>query len=145
MRAALATDDTASIDAALTQSSQRFPVSRRMTRPLLAAVSAVVLCTGCATVRDHTSPYFGRAPANESSCHVEVVRAVNANEVEQLATRVVDGSVFLTPFDAERILSDEACAIGADVVLISSESYGVPFVGSQAVGTLFKRLVTNRT
>ena len=104
-----------------------------------------MLCTGCATVRDTTAPYFGRAPATPSSCHVEVVRAVNASEVEQLATRVVDGSVFLTPFDAEKILTDEACAIGADVVLISSESYGVPFTGSQAVGTLFKRVAADRT
>lgn len=116
-----------------------------MTKPVLAAVSAALLCTGCATVRDNTAPYFGRAPASPSGCHVEVLRAVNASEVQQLATRVVDGSVFLTPTDAEKILADEACAIGADVVLITSEQYGVPFVGSQAVGTLFRRLATDRT
>lgn len=115
-------------------------VALAMKTPLSAAVSAALLCTGCATVRDASAPYFGRAPVHASTCNVAVVRAVNANEVEQLATRVVEGSVFLTPFDAERILSQEACAIGADVVLISSERYAVPFVGSQVVGTLFKRV-----
>ncbi len=110
-----------------------------MTKPLVAAVSSVLLCNGCATVRDDGSPYFGRAPATQSSCHVDVVRAVNASEVQQLTTRLVEGSVFLTHVDAEKILTDEACSIGADVVLISSESYGVPFAGGLVVGTFYKR------
>lgn len=68
-----------------------------------------------------------------------MVRTLDATGMTLLGTRVVEGSVFLTPFDAERILTDEACAAQADVVLVSSESYGVPFVGSSAVGSLYRR------
>lgn len=108
-----------------------------MTRAFFAV--AALLCSGCATVRDSSAPFFGRAPVDASTCKVEVTRVVTASEVEQVSTRVVEGSVFLTPVDVEKLLTDEGCAVGADVVLISSEHYGVPFVGSQAVGTLFKR------
>lgn len=90
-------------------------------------------------VRDAQSPFFGRAPVASSPCHASVVRTLDASGLTLIGTRVVEGSVFLTPFDAERILIDEACAAKADVVLVSSESYGVPFVGSSALGTLYRR------
>jgi hypothetical protein len=107
----------------------------------LVVVAAVVACMGCATVKDVNGPVFGRAPVEKTAeCKVEVVRAVDASRVQQLSTRLVDGSVFLSQGDVERILSAEACAVGADVVLISSEVYGVPFVGSYAIGTLYRRI-----
>ena len=104
-----------------------------------AFVFVAVVLSGCAVVRDAQSPFFGRAPLTAPACHATVVRTFDAKGMTLLGTRVVDGSVFLTPFDAERILTSEACAAQADVVLISSESYGVPFVGSSALGTLYRR------
>ncbi len=107
-------------------------------KPLTFILGAVLL-SGCAVVRDAHSPFFGRAPAATQPCHATVVRTLDATGMTLLGTRVVEGSVFLTPFDAERILTDEACAAQADVVLVTSESYGVPFVGSSAVGSLYRR------
>jgi len=110
-----------------------------MTNKLLLLVFAVTMFSSCAVVRDAHSPFFGRAPAATQPCHATVVRTLDATGLTLLGTRVVEGSVFLTPFDAERILTDEACAAQADVVLVSSESYGVPFVGSSAIGSLYRR------
>lgn len=57
-----------------------------------------------------------------------MVRTLDATGLTLLGTHVVDGSVFLTPFDAERILLGTWC-----------ESYGVPFAGSSAIGSLYRR------
>jgi len=102
-------------------------------------VLAAVVFSGCAVVRDAQAPFFGRAPAAAMACQAKVVRTLDASGFTLLGTRVVEGSVFLTPFDAEKILTDEACAAQADVVLVTSESYGVPFVGSSATGSLYRR------
>ena len=112
--------------------------SRVCSRPLTVIGFAVAL-SGCAVVRDAHTPLFGRAPVSAEPCAVSVVRALDPAGLTLIGTRMVEGSVFLTPFDAERILRSEACAAKADVVLVTSESYGVPFVGSSAVGSLYRR------
>ena len=62
-----------------------------------------------------------------------------ASALEALGTRLVEGSVFLSLYEVEQIFRAEACAAGANVVLISSEAYGVPFMGTHAVGTLYRK------
>ncbi|MDP3236171.1 MAG: hypothetical protein Q8S33_11730 [Myxococcales bacterium] len=103
---------------------------------LLGVVGITV--SGCATVRDENSGLFGRAP-REASCDVPVLRGVVGSEWRQTGTRLIEGSVFMTPLDVDRIAVAEACSLGADAVAVSSEFYGVPFAGSQAMAVFLKR------
>lgn len=89
-------------------------------------------------VRD-TASLFGRAP-REASCDIPILRGlVTGGSWTQQGTRLIEGSVFLTLEDVNRIATAEACSAGADAVVVTSESYGVPFAGSQAVVVLVKR------
>lgn len=97
-----------------------------------------VALSGCAIVYDEKTSIFGRAP-RDAACQVDIAREGDVSAMELLATRTVEGSGFLTPADVDRIFTGEACAIGADVVLITSEQYGVPFVGSRAAASLYRR------
>lgn len=107
---------------------------RVMTVMLMCAV-----LTGCAIVYDEKTSIFGRAPRDNATCKVDVAREGDVSTMQLLATRTVEGSGLLTPADVYRIFTSEACAIGADAVLITSEQYGVPFVGSRAAASLYKR------
>ena len=101
----------------------------------------IILCaliSGCAIVYDEKTSIFGRAPRNET-CPVQLAREGDVSSMKLLGTRTVEGSGFLTPSDVDTIFAGEACAIGADVVLITSEQYGIPFVGSRAAASLYKR------
>jgi hypothetical protein len=99
-------------------------------------VFLALVFAGCATVRDAGAPLFGRAPQT-TACELEVRRGPSPDFVE-FGSVLIEGSVFLTPQDVERIARAEACAAGADAVLLSSEAYGVPFAGSQATATFLK-------
>jgi hypothetical protein len=99
---------------------------------------AGIVVSACATVREESSGLFGRAP-REASCEVVVLRGVVSSEWTQTATHFIEGSIFMTPQDVHRIAVAEACSLGADAVAISSEFYGVPFAGSQAVAVFLKR------
>lgn len=93
--------------------------------------------SGCAVVRDAGAPFFGRAPVS-APCELEVRRGESSDFKEE-GTILVEGSVFLGPADVERIARAEGCAAGVDAVLLSSEQYGVPFVGSHATVTFLRR------
>lgn len=95
--------------------------------------------SGCAIVYDEKTSIFGRAPRDVAACTVDIAREGEVSTMTLLATRTIEGSGFLTPGDVDRIFTGEACAIGADVVLITSEQYGVPFVGSRASASLYRR------
>lgn len=95
--------------------------------------------SGCAIVYDEKTSVFGRAPRSAVDCVVDIAREGDVSAMSLLTTRTIEGSGFLTPTDVDGILMKEACAIGADVVLVTSEQYGVPFIGSRVAASLYKR------
>lgn len=102
----------------------------------------IILCavlSSCAIVYDEKTSIFGRAPRDASACTVDLAREGDVTSLTLLATRTIEGSGFLTPSDVDRIFTGEACAIGADMVLVTSEQYGIPFVGSRAAASLYRR------
>ncbi|MGV3622407.1 MAG: hypothetical protein ACO1OB_16435 [Archangium sp.] len=95
--------------------------------------------SGCAVVYDEKTSIFGRAPRDVPPCAVDIAREGDVSQLKLLATRTIEGSGYLTPSDVDRIVTSEACAIGADVALITSEQYGIPFVGSRAAASFYTR------
>lgn len=107
---------------------------RHVVLPLCLAV-----VTGCATIHDEASvPVFGRSVAEAPPCDVRILRG-STPPGQALGTRQLEGSVFLDAVEAERLLRQEACAVGADTVFVAHEAYGVPFFGTQVVATLIRQ------
>lgn len=106
---------------------------------VMTVMMACAVLAGCAVVYDEKTSIFGRAPRDGVDCAVDIAREGDVSAMRLLATRTIEGSGLLSPFDVDRIFTSEACAIGADVVLVTQEQYGVPFVGSRAVASLYKR------
>lgn len=99
----------------------------------------LVFVTGCATIHDERSvPVFGRAVAEAPPCEVQILRG-STPPGQAVGTRQLEGSLLLDAVEAERLLRQEACAVGADAVFIAQETYGVPFFGTQVVATLFRQ------
>jgi hypothetical protein len=108
-------------------------------------VASLLLTAGCATVRNASGPFFGRAPTaaglsrvEDGTCQAVVTRLPSSDFIE-VETLTIEGSTFLSPPDVERIAKAEACVAGAEAVFLTTESYGVPFVGSMATAVLVKR------
>lgn len=101
---------------------------------MVARTLVLTLMMGCATVQGG-----GAVTSPAPGCDIEVTRGLLSPEWRVIGTRRIEGSVFLSMEDVERLARAEGCAAGAQVVSISSEFYGVPVAGSQAVVTLFRR------
>lgn len=103
--------------------------------PLLLAPA---LLGGCVMVTATRSPHLDAA----APCHPRVVRAGLPPDSlwEELGSARAEGSIFMDASDAEPKLAAEACRLGADVVWIQHERYGVPFVGGEVQAVFARRV-----
>lgn len=106
-------------------------------RLLLLAVTAL-LFTGCMQAHTTTSNYPTPLAAKPENCGARILRFQPQSSFDEVGTVLLDGSIFVTPADAESELTERACRLGADAAVITYERYGVPFVGTRVQAVFVK-------
>src|SRR5215210_2316107 len=91
-------------------------------RPLFCL--SVVVASSCATVR------VTDARADQPGAVTFYRLGPPAGPYREVGSALLEGSVFVSPDEAERQLREKACEAGADGVVVTREIYGRPLLGT---------------
>jgi hypothetical protein len=99
-------------------------------------VVALAVISGCAINSQVTRSSQKSFAAKSDSCNIEFFRTQRpAVAYDEIGAIHLAGSVMESAADAQEALRKQACALGADAVIITDEVYQVPNVGLRVTGT----------
>lgn len=105
----------------------------------LFALTVIALAAqGCMVAHTSTSNYPGKLTEKPANCGARVLRFQPQQQFDEVGSVLLEGSIFVTPADAEAELVERACKSGADAAVVTYERYGVPFVGTQVQAVFVK-------
>jgi hypothetical protein len=103
-------------------------------------LSGIFLLTGCANLRVRRIDNAVSRPAKPSNCEIRIVRRLVPTDrklvpLADLSFSDPNGMVAAGPESVEQELRAKACELGADLVVIGSEHYSLPYVGTSVQAT----------
>lgn len=95
--------------------------------------------SGCTTLKTSDSGRRDQLASRPSDCEVRFYRLGPPQQsYEEIGSALVEGTIFVGPAHAEETLKEQACQTGADAVVITSETYGIPMFGCSVKAVFIK-------